>query len=73
MLQQAPTESLWSRLKVGRLHGRGSATRRDPMDEVIDWLTDYNYERLYPTPGCVSPMAFEKRRIAAQQQPLKSA
>jgi len=35
----APTESLWSRLKVGRLYGRRLATRREAMDEVMDWLT----------------------------------
>lgn len=31
----APTESLWGRLKVGRLHGRKFAIRRQAMDEVI--------------------------------------
>ena len=34
----APTESLWGRLKVGRLYGRRFATRREVMDEVFDWL-----------------------------------
>ena len=38
----APTESLWGSLKVGRLHGMKFATRRAAMDEVIDWLTFYN-------------------------------
>jgi transposase-like protein len=37
----APTESLWGSLKVGRLHGRRFATRREAMDEIIDWLTFY--------------------------------
>ena len=32
----APTESLWDRLKVGRLYGQRFATRRQAMDEVID-------------------------------------
>ncbi len=31
----APTESLWGRLKVGRLHGRRFATRRQAMDEFM--------------------------------------
>lgn len=35
----APTESLWGSLKVGRLHGCKFKTRRQAMDEVIDWLT----------------------------------
>jgi putative transposase len=69
----APTESLWGRLKVGRLYGRRFASRRQAMDEVIDWLTFYNYKRLHSTLGYASPMMFEQRWIAAQQQDRKSA
>ena len=69
----APTESLWGRLKVGRLYGRKFATRRDAMDEVMDWLTFYNHTRLHSTLGYVSPMTFEQRWIAAQQQGSKAA
>jgi transposase InsO family protein len=32
----APTESLWGRLKVGRLYGRRFETRRQAMEEVIE-------------------------------------
>ena len=32
----APTESLWGSLKVGRLYGKTFATQRMAMDEVID-------------------------------------
>jgi hypothetical protein len=32
----APTESLWGKLKVARIHGKKFATRRDMMDKVID-------------------------------------
>jgi putative transposase len=32
----APTESLWGSLKVGRLYGKRFATQREAMDEVID-------------------------------------
>lgn len=35
----APTESLWSRLKVDRLYGNRFITRRAAMDEVMDWMT----------------------------------
>ena len=69
----APTESLWARLKVGRLYGKRFATRREAMDEVMDWLTFYNHRRLHSTLGHVSPMTFEQRWIAAQQQDRKSA
>jgi transposase InsO family protein len=69
----APTESLWGRLKVGRLYGRRFATRREAMDEVMSWLTFYNHKRLHSTLGYVSPMTFEQRWIAAQQQDRKSA
>ncbi len=43
----APTESLWSRLKVGRLYGRRFATRREAMGEVMAWLNFYNHKQLY--------------------------
>ncbi len=62
----APTESLWGRLKVGRLYGRRFETRRQAMDEVIDWLTFYNHRRLHSTLGYVSPMQYEKSWSAAQ-------
>ncbi len=69
----APTESLWGRLKVGRLYGRKFATRREAMDEVMDWINFYNHKRLHSTLGYVSPMTFEQRWTAAQQQDKKSA
>jgi transposase InsO family protein len=62
----APTESLWGSLKVGRLHGMRFETRRQAMDEVIDWLTFYNHRRLHSTLGYISPMQFEKTWFAAQ-------
>ncbi len=68
----APTESLWGRLKVGRLYGRRFATRREAMDEVMDWLNFYNHKRLHSTLRYVSPMTFEQRWFAAQQQERKS-
>ena len=62
----APTESLWGSLKVGRLYGIKFETRRQAMDEVIDWLTFYNHRRLHSTLGYISPMQFEKNWFAAQ-------
>jgi transposase InsO family protein len=62
----APTESLWGSLKVGRLHGCRFETRRQAMDEVIDWLTFYNHRRLHSTLGYISPMQFENNWLAAQ-------
>jgi putative transposase len=62
----APTESLWGSLKVGRLHGMRFETRRAAMDEVIDWLTFYNHRRLHSTLGYVSPMQFEEKWLADQ-------
>ena len=64
----APTESFWGRLKVGRLYGRKFETRRQAMDEVMDWMTFYNHRRLHSTLGYVSPMQFEKSWHAAQQK-----
>lgn len=62
----APTESFWGHLKVGRLYGRKFETRRQAMDEVIDWMTFYNHRRIHSTLGYVSPMQFEKNWHAAQ-------
>lgn len=62
----APTESLWGSLKVGRLYGKRFATHRDAMDEVIDWLTFYNHRRLHSTLGYISPMKFEENWHAGQ-------
>jgi putative transposase len=43
------------------------------MDEVIDLLGFYNSTRLHQTLGYVSPMVFEQRWTAAQQQGRKTA
>ena len=56
----APTESLWSSLKVARIHGKVFKTGREAKDEVIDWIHFYNAKRLHSTLGYVSPMLFEK-------------
>ena len=68
----APKWRLLGRPEVGRLYGRRFATRRATMDEVIDWLTFYNLRRLHSTLGHFSPMVFEQRWIAAQQQDGRS-
>ena len=64
----APTESLWGSLKVARIHGRRFETRRQAMDEVIDWLAFYNHRRLHSTLGYVSPMKFEENWLASQNR-----
>ncbi|WP_085953580.1 MULTISPECIES: IS3-like element ISBxe1 family transposase [Burkholderiaceae] len=64
----APTESLWGSLKRARILGQRFATRREAMDEVIDWLSFYNHSRLHSTLGYVSPMQFERDWYAAQNQ-----
>jgi putative transposase len=64
----APTESLWSRLKVARVHGRKFSTMAECKVEVMDWLHFYNSTRLHSTLGKVSPMKFEEQWHAAKQQ-----
>ena len=64
----SPTESLWGSLKRARILGQRFATRREAMDEVIDWLSFYNHSRLHSTLGYVSPMQFEQDWYAAQNQ-----
>ena len=63
----APTESLWGRLKVARVHGRRFETRRQIMDEVMNWFAFYNFKRLHSTLGYVSPMEYERQWYAANQ------
>jgi transposase InsO family protein len=60
----APTESLWSSLKVARIHGRVFNSAREAKDEVMDWINFYNAHRLHSTLSYVSPMQFEKNWFA---------
>ena len=64
----APTESLWGSLKVGRLYGRKFESVRAAKDEIVDWLAFYNHRRLHSTLGYVSPMQFERAWLAAQEK-----
>ena len=42
-------------------------TYRQAIDEVIDWLTFYNYRLLHVTLGYGSPIQFEKSWVAAHE------
>jgi putative transposase len=64
----APTESLWSRLKVARVHGRKFVTIAESKDVVMDWLHFYNSTRLHSTLNNISPMQFEEQWHAARPQ-----
>jgi putative transposase len=48
----SPTESLWGSLKRARILGQRFATRREAMDEVIDWLSFYKCVSYCPTSLC---------------------
>jgi transposase InsO family protein len=64
----ASTESLWSRLKVARVHGRKFATMAECKDEVMDWLQFYNSTWLHSTLNNVRPRQFEEQWHAARPQ-----
>ena len=64
----AVTETLFGSLKVERLHGMRLATRRQAKDEVMDWLIFYNGKRLHSTLGYLSPMNYEKKRLAEKEK-----
>jgi transposase InsO family protein len=64
----AVTETLFGSLKVERLHGMRFSTRRQAMDEIMDWLTFYNHKRLHSTLGYVSPMTFEASAKAKRKE-----
>ena len=60
----AVTETLFGSLEVERLHDMRLPSRRQAKDEVLDWRTFYNSKRLHSTLSYMSPMAFEKKRLA---------
>lgn len=66
----APTESLWGRLKTACVQGARFATREQARQAVMDWMAFYNHTRLHSTLGYLSPMQYEQRWMAAQ---LKTA
>jgi putative transposase len=68
----APTESLWGRLNVGSLHGCKLATRRQAVDEVIDWIASYSHWRQHSMLGYVSPRQCAERWVAAQLNKIRA-
>lgn len=64
----APTESLWGRLKTACVHGRRFANHGQARQVVMDWIAFYNHSRLHSTLGYLSPMQYEQRWLAAQRK-----
>ena len=67
-LDNAVTETLFGSLKVERLQNMRLPSRRRAKDEVLKWLTFYNSKRLHSTLGYMTPMAFEKKKLAEESQ-----
>ena len=64
----APTESLWGRLKTACIHGRRFANHAQVRQTVMDWIAFYNHSRLHSALGYLSPMQYEQRWLAAQRK-----
>lgn len=62
----APDARFVQRGREGNSYPMRFETRRQAMDEVIDWLAYYNHRRLHSTLGYMSPMQFKNNRFAAQ-------
>jgi putative transposase len=61
----ACSETLFSSLKVERLHGQRFRTIREAKDETISWLLWYNRTRMHSTLKYVSPIEFEQNWMEA--------
>ena len=59
----APSESSFGSLKTERVHGAKYQTIEEAKQDVLDWITWYNTERLHSTLGFKSPAAFEANMI----------
>jgi putative transposase len=64
----APTESFWGHLKVGRLYGRTFETRRQAIVEV---MPSYKHRRIPSTLAYAGQTRFEESWLTAQ--PKKAA
>ena len=65
-LEQCANRKLVGVIEGGTVVRHVFETRRQAMNEVIDWLTYYNHRRLHSTLGYISPMQFEKNGLVAQ-------
>ncbi len=68
----ACSETLFGSLKVERLYGHKSKTRREAKDETISWLLWYNRTRPHSTLGYVSPMNFVQNWLDNQPKQANS-
>ena len=64
----APTESLWGKLKTACVHGRRFANHEQARKTIMDWIAFYNHTRLHSALGYLSPMQYEQRWLAAQRK-----
>lgn len=64
----APSESLWGRLKTACVHGPRFATRWQARQAIIDWIAFCKHSQLHSALGYLSPMQFEQRCWVAQRK-----
>jgi putative transposase len=59
----APSESVFGSLKAERVHSAKYQTIEEAKNDVLDWITWYNTERLHSSLGFVAPATFEANLI----------
>jgi len=69
----APMERAFGTVKVECVHGAGFKTRAEAAQAIVEYIGDYNTERLHSSLGYLTPSEFERRWRAENERREASA